>query len=138
MSARPRLGAVVLALAVLALAPRAEARCAPPSLPEEVRQSAFIVEAVLVRAGDQGEFRIEVVWKGGAAAPAVVRLGAQQGRGRWPWAQAANEGRRYLLFLQPAGAGFSVNRCGASGEVNEPRLAELRALGLSPRPRQGR
>ncbi len=132
-----RLAAPLLALAVLALAPRAEARCAPPSLRQEVERSAFVVEAVLVRAGESAEFRVETVWKGDAA-PAVVHLGARQGRGRWPWAEAANEGRRYLLFLQPAGAGFTVDRCGATAEVSEPDLAAIRALGLTPRPRRDR
>ena len=70
--------------------------------------------------------------KGGTAAPARFTLNAQQGRGRWPWADSANEGKRYLLFLSPASGGFTVARCGQSGAVSDSERSELRAEGLTP------
>jgi hypothetical protein len=118
-----------------ALSSTAAARCAVVMLPEEVQRSPFVVEAVLERAGGTASFRTVTVWKGGAAAPARFTLGAQQGRARWPWADAANEGKRYLLFLSAVPGGFTVARCGQSGAVSDSERAELRAQGLTPTPR---
>lgn len=114
------------------LSSTAAARCAVVMLPEEVQSSPFVVEAVLERAGGAASFRTVTVWKGGTAAPARFTLSAQQGRGRWPWADSANEGKRYLLFLSPASGGFTVARCGQSGVVSDSERAELRAEGLTP------
>ena len=114
------------------LASTAAARCAVVMLPEEVQRSPFVVEAVLERAGATASFRTVTVWKGGTAAPARFTLSAQQGRGRWPWSDAANEGKRYLLFLSAVPGGFTVARCGQSGAVSDSERAELRAQGLTP------
>jgi len=135
-----RLAALILASVVAfagasSLQSTAAARCAVVMLPEEVQRSLFVVEAELERAGDRAEFRTLTVWKGGAAAPARFMLGAQQGRGRWPWADSANEGHRYLLFLTSVPSGFTVARCGQSAEASEGRHAALRAQGLTPTPR---
>jgi len=118
------------------LAARADARCAPISLTVDARQSPFVVEAVLERAGEVGQLRTMTVWKGGASAPAQFTLDARQGRAWWPWHEPQNVGHRYLLFLRPVdGGGFTVRRCGASGELSDGRRAELRALGLRPQER---
>jgi len=125
-------------LALLALcspASLAEARCAPASLPQEVREASFVVEAVLERAGDPAQFRTVQVWKGGAQAPDRFTLGARRGRGTWPWHNASAQGDRYLLFLRPMANGFVVRRCGASGSATDARRGELRSQGLQP---QGR
>ncbi len=122
---------VALALAGLcAFASSAEARCAAVSLPAEVRQAPFVVEAVLERAGDPAHFRTVTVWKGGDQAPARFTLGARQGRGYWPWREASNVGHRYLLFLREIGNGFVVRRCGVSGDATDARRRQLRAQGL--------
>ncbi len=137
MNARSTVAPLVglaLGLAAAVPAPTA-ARCAPIALPAEVRQSAFVVEAELERAGVTATFRTVVVWKGGADAPTQIALGSQQGRGRWPWADAANVGRRYVLFLRRENGGWYVARCGATAEASDGLRAELRAQGLSPRPR---
>ena len=132
-----RLAALILAstlgiVGVPSLSSTAAARCAAVTLPEEVQDSPFVVEAVLERAGGAASFRTVTVWKGGTAAPARFTLNAQQGRGRWPWADSANEGKRYLLFLSPASGGFTVARCGQSGAVSDSERAEQRAEGLTP------
>ncbi|MCA9605710.1 MAG: hypothetical protein H6719_25185 [Sandaracinaceae bacterium] len=132
----PRRAALGLAFAAIAcLTSTAQARCAPVSMPQEVRRATFVVEAVLERAGDPGTFRTVTVWKGGDQAPATFSLGAQRGRGQWEWADASSVGHRYLLLLSSEGGAYSVARCGQSGEATDARRAELRALGLRPQSR---
>jgi hypothetical protein len=132
-----RTSALSLGLALLAtsfttssLTPTAAARCAVVRLPAEASDSEYVVEAVLERAGSTAHFRTVAVWKGGRQAPARFSLGAQRGRGRWPWAETAYIGRTYLLFLRP-GPGFRVTRCGQSREVSDRMRDELRAEGLT-------
>ena len=113
--------------------PTAEARCARVELPDEVRRSAFVVEAEVERAGSVARFRTRAVWKG-RGAPTTFTLGARRGRGRWPWADDDAVGERFLLFLQPLEGGrFTVSRCGSTGPPTEAMRRELRALGLSRR-----
>ena len=128
--------ACLVALSVSpASVPVASARCALVTLPEEVQRSPFVVEAVLESAGETARFRTVTVWKGGSAAPARFTLDAQRGRGRWEWADSANEGQQYLLFLGQHEGRFSVARCGQSGDASDTRRTELRAQGLTPTPR---
>lgn len=133
---RRALGAALAAACLLGTAAPADARCAPRSLPQEARTAVAVVEAVLERASEaSGAFRTVTVYKGGAEAPARFTLDTRQGRARWPWASAENEGRRYLLFLHRAGDGWTVYRCGASGEASDEARAALRREGLRPQRR---
>lgn len=113
----------------------ASARCAVVTLAQEVERSPFVVEAVLESAGDTARFRTVTVWKGGTAAPVSFSLEAQRGRGRWEWADSANEGQQYVLFLAHHDGRFFVARCGQSGDATDTRRSELRAQGLTPSPR---
>ncbi|HHH28210.1 MAG TPA: hypothetical protein ENK57_07675 [Polyangiaceae bacterium] len=110
----------------------AEARCAVTPFERDFADSPYVVEAVLERAGAPAHFRTVVVWKGGARAPATFDVGSRAGRGSWPWAEAGNNGQRYLLFLRPAGAVYSVRRCGASGAMSPARRERLEAAGAHP------
>ena len=132
---RLALATALLLVSASSLHGTAAARCAIVTLPDEVQRSPFVVVAVLESAGDTAQFRTVTVWKGGGAAPARFSLGAQRGRGQWPWADSANEGHRYVLFLAQTPSGVSVARCGQSGEVTDARRTQLRAEGLTPTPR---
>ena len=119
-------------VAILGAASVARARCAPIALPQEVRQSAYVVEAVLVEAGDTATFRTIQIYKGGPSAPSRFTLGARQGRGHWPWHESSNVGQPYILLLQRNGDGYTVYRCGSSGPANDATRRELEGQGLHP------
>ena len=126
-------GVLCLASIVSTLAPSAtaHARCGAIGLSADVRRSAFVVEASVVRGGDPAEFRTVAVWKGSDTAPGTFTLHASYGGPLTPWPRAGTEGQVYLVMLSPGRDGLRVRRCGHSGLMNEELRAALGALGLT-------
>lgn len=127
----------LLALSALSLSPSvAEARCAPPSLADEVSRSSVVVEARLTGVSDEHMlFEVTARWKGRVGRRIRVHRNF-----RANIATADDVGTEYLVIAHRDRGALSFSRCGATGKLatRGATLDELRQLGLTRRPAPAR
>ena len=121
--------ALALLFSITALPSIGQARCAPPSVREEVRRSTYVFEGTYLGEVEGGGYRFRVTahWKGTPPAELVTHWG---GRGRM--ASESDVGRTFLVFATEHEGRFASNRCGSSRPIQQAAatLAELPRLGL--------